>query len=163
MWSIVRRWAAAGALLAGIPALALPAGAARAQTAPASELVYAVYDGADAAASVYAGIKGKPPLPAAGSYAVVANDGGRMVVRERQASGLAQTAVLSGIIALLAPGADPSRAGGQPTPVDSLRAALRPGTSAILAIVDQQSAPAVAQALQETHPRQVLSQRVTTQ
>ncbi|HET7599423.1 MAG TPA: hypothetical protein VFK09_03990 [Gemmatimonadales bacterium] len=158
-----RPGAAAIVLVAAI-ILAAPGRAAGAQAAPPRELVYAVYDGVDAATSVYAGIKGKPPLPPTGSYAVVANDGsGQVVVLERQANGFAQTAVLSGIVALLSPGPDPNRAGAEPTPVDSLRAALSPGTSAILAIVDQQSAPAVAQTLQQTHPRQVLSQRVTTQ
>jgi hypothetical protein len=146
-------------------AIALPTpAAAQARPEPGQQLVYGIFDGPATAAQVFATVTAPgQPGAAGGAFAAVANEGkGEVTVQQRKSSGLAQTALLSGLIGLLGPqGAGP--AGGAPaggTAVDSLRSSLVPGTSAVVAIVDPAAAPAVASALQQAKPRRVMSERV---
>ncbi|HEX5386839.1 MAG TPA: hypothetical protein VFW66_09085 [Gemmatimonadales bacterium] len=135
---------------------------------PPQRLVYAVYDGAATATSVFGSIKAAQRAAGGlrGSYAVVRSlDTGRITVTERQAGTLGQTALLSGVVALLGPGNQPKaqKAGenaAQPAAVDSLRAALTPGTSAIVGVVNEPSAEAVAKRLREKNPRSIVNERV---
>lgn len=130
--------------------------------APAERLVSAVYDGENTALAVYEQVK--PGLPQAPdgrwAYAVVSKDrGGQIALHAREGGDLGHSALLSGIVALLGPQAAGGPAGGPV--VDSLRAALVPGTSAVLGIVPEGSADGVAGRLKQARARSVLSARVT--
>ncbi|HEU4649402.1 MAG TPA: hypothetical protein VFS33_10105 [Gemmatimonadales bacterium] len=163
----VRRTLAALAL--AVAAGSTPAAAKRlaAQGAPSQpqQLVYAIYDGTSTASRVFTAVTA-PGQPAAdGAVAAVANEGkGTVTVQQQKATGLAQTALLRGIIGLLGPqgGAAPGSAPIGGTAVDSLRSSLVPGTSAIVAIVSAPAAPAVTATLRQNRPRQVMSTRVAT-
>jgi hypothetical protein len=146
-----------------------PAAARRlaAQGAPSQpqQLVYGIYDGTSTASQVFGAVTAPGRPGADGAFAAVANDGkGTVTVQKQKTTELAQTALLSGIIGLLAPqgGATPGSPPIGGTAVDSLRNSLVPGTSAIVAIVSAPAAPAVTAALQQNKPRQVMSTRVAT-
>jgi NADPH-dependent ferric siderophore reductase len=137
--------------------------AAQAKPGQPQQLVYAIYDGTGTANQVFPTVTAPGQPGQGGAFAAIANEGkGGVTVQQSKASGLAQTALLSGIIGLLGPqgAAQPTGAAPTSTVVDSLRSSLVPGTSAIVAIVDEAPAPAVASLLQQAKPRQVMSARV---
>jgi hypothetical protein len=140
--------------------------AAQAKPAQPQQLVYAIYDGPGTASQVFPTVTAPGQAGATGAFAAVANEGkGAVTVQQQKASGLAQTALLSGIIGLLGPQGAAQPGGAAPaggTALDSLRSSLVPGTSALVAIVDEPAAPAVAATLQQAKPRQVMRARVAT-
>lgn len=96
-------------------------------------MVYGIYDGTSTASQVFAAVTAPGQPAAEGAVAAVANEGkGTVDVQQQRATGLAQTALLSGIIGLLGPqgGATPRSAPIGGTAVDSLRSSLVPGTLA---------------------------------
>jgi len=139
--------------------------AAQAQPSQPQQLVYGIYDGTATASQLFGTVTAPGQPGAGGAFAAVANEGkGTVAVQQQKANGFAQAALLSGIIGLLGPqgGAQPGATTAGGTAVDSLRSSLVPGTSALVAIVSAQAAPAVAAALQQGKPRQVMSTRVAT-
>jgi hypothetical protein len=153
--------AAAGIAPAGVAPVA-----AQAPQGQPQQLVYGIYDGTSTASRVFGTLTAPGQPGAGGAFAAIANEGkGTVDVQQQKSSGLAQTALLSGIIGLLGPqgAAQPggtAAAGG--TAVDSLRSSLVPGTSAVVAIVSEPAAPAVAAALQQGKPRRMMNARIAT-
>jgi hypothetical protein len=162
--STIRRTLAVIALAVaagGAPGTALRL-TAQAQPTQPQQLVYGIYDGTATASQLFGTVTAPGQPGADGAFAAVANEGkGNVAVHQQKTSGFAQAALLSGIIAMLGPqgGARPGTTVGG-TAVDSLRSSLVPGTSAVVAIVSAPAAPAVAAALQQGKPRQVMSTRV---
>ncbi|MGH7628206.1 MAG: hypothetical protein ACREOF_02230 [Gemmatimonadales bacterium] len=108
--------------------------------------------GQETAAGVFAGLGDALAADRSAAYAVVAKDlSGQIVVQERAGGSLGRSVLLGGLAALLGPGGGQGEAGN--TAVDSLRAALAPGSSAILALVDRGRMDAVTELLQPTSPR----------
>ncbi len=152
-------------LAAGLSSGTAPTLWAQGQPASPQQLVYAIYSDTSTAARIFPTVTAPgQPAAASGAFAAVTNQGqGQVTIQQRKSSGLAQTALLSGIIGLLGPQGAAQRGAGAPTggtAVDSLRSSLVPGTSAVVAIVDTAAAPAVAASLQQANPQRVMSERV---
>lgn len=117
------------ALAAGsTPAAAKRLSAQEASSQP-QQLVYGIYDGTSTASQVFAAVTAPGQPAAEGAVAAVANEGkGTVDVQQQRATGLAQTALLRGILGLLGPqgGATPGSAPIGGTAVDSLRSSLVP-------------------------------------
>ena len=130
-------WGRGAALLllagAGTP---LVARALEAQIQAASgQLVYAVYEGQEAAAATFGGLRESLAADRTGAYAVVARDlSGQIAVQEQVGGTLGRSVFLRGFTALLGPSGGQGEAGT--TVVDTVRAALAPGSSGIFALVD---------------------------
>ncbi len=120
--------------------------------APSGQLVYAVYEGQATAASAFAAVRDALAADQTAAYAVVAKDlSGQLAVQERAGGNLGRSVLLGGLAALLGPGGGQGESGT--SAADTLRAALAPGSSAILALVDMGRMDAVTAVLQPTGPR----------
>jgi hypothetical protein len=149
------RWGWRGALLAAGAGAALGAQGLEAQiAAPAGQLVYAVYDGPGTAAGALASLGESLASDRTGAYAVITRDAsGQIAVEEQPRGTLGRRVFLSGFGALLGPAAEES--GGGPPGLDTLRAALAPGRSGVLALVDPGKGDPLMAMLAPTNPRVV--------
>lgn len=146
-----RTRAAAMLALAGSGA-PLGTGGLKAQIqAPAGQLVYAVYQGRETAAGVFGRIEPALAADRSAAYAVVSKDlSGQVAIQKQLGGTLGRSAFLGGLVALLGPSGGQGEAGA--TGVDTLRAALAPGTSGIFALVDAGRMDAVTAMLQPSDP-----------
>jgi hypothetical protein len=139
-------------LVAGV-GTPLGARALEAQIQPASgQLVYAVYEGQEAAAATFGGLRGSLAADRTGAYAVVVKDlSGQITLQEQVGGTLGRSVFLRGFTALLGPSGGQGEAGT--TVVDSVRAALAPGSSGIFALVDAGWMETLRALLEPTGPR----------
>ncbi|MGH7516214.1 MAG: hypothetical protein ACREOC_01910 [Gemmatimonadales bacterium] len=148
-----RVWGRRAALLllagGGTP---LVARALNAQIQAASgQLVYAVYEGQEAAAATFGGLRGSLAADRNGAYAIVAKDlSGQITVQEQVGGTLGRSVFLRGFTALLGPSGGQGEAGT--SVVDTVRTALAPGSSGIFALVDAGWMETLRTLLEPTRP-----------
>jgi uncharacterized membrane protein len=171
----IRRWSAAAAVVV----TAGWCGVVRAeQTATPQTLVYAVYDNENTANDAFKAMQQSQREGAIhiDSFAVVSKDqNGRVHVQSNQKHGARAGAIVGALVGLLggpagvAVGAGAGGAIGYLTgeavgipqqDINSIKASLTPGTSAIIAVVDERWVADLERSLHEAQAKQVLDRRL---
>ena len=144
-----------GAALLTLAGATMPLGARALEAqiqAAAGQLVYAVYEGQEAAAATFGGLGESLAADRTGAYAVVVKDlSGQITVQEQVGGTLGRSVFLRGFAALLGPSGGQGEAGT--TVMDTVRAALAPGSSGIFALVDAGWMETLRALLEPTSPR----------
>jgi hypothetical protein len=145
-------WTGPAGLAAGVAALFAAAPLAAQIQAATGQFVYAIYDGQETARTAFDRLRDQAARDQTGAYAVVAkNLSGQVVLQEQVGGTLGRAVFLRGLTALLGPSTGQGEAGT--TGLDTLRAALTPGSSGIFALVDPGGADPVSALLGPTSPR----------
>jgi uncharacterized membrane protein len=155
-------------------------GLARAQTEAQQSLVLAVYDGEDGAGKAHQAMKEfqSEGMIRIDAFAVISKDAqGEVHVQSTQKRGAKAGAVIGALVGALggpAGAAAGTAAGGglgyltgdavgiPRDDIDTIKAALLPGTSALVAVVDERWAGALERAMKEAQAKQPLEHRMLT-
>ena len=128
-------WTGPAGLAAGVAALLAAAPLAAQIQAATGQFVYAIYDGQETGRTSFDRLREQVARDQTGAYAVVAKDlSGQVILQEQVGGALGRAVFLRGLTALLGPSTGQGEAGT--TGLDTLRAALTPGSSGIFALVD---------------------------
>jgi hypothetical protein len=146
-------WSRLAGAAFGVALLLVPTGRLPAQIQAATgQFVYAIYEGQETAASAFGGLRDLAGADQSGAYAVVVKDlNGQVAIGEQVGGTTARSAFLRGLTALLGPSGGQGETGT--TGLDTLRAALTPGSSGIFALVDPGGMEPVRALLEPTAPR----------
>jgi hypothetical protein len=146
-------WTWAPVALLSLASAGLSADRVEAQIPSATgQFIYAIYDGQQVADMAFGGLQDAVAADRSGAYAVVAKDfSGQVIMRQQVGGSVGRTVFLSGLMALLGPSGGQGEAGT--TGLDTVRAALTPGSSAILALVDPGQLEPLRTLLGPTNPR----------
>ncbi|HET8624618.1 MAG TPA: hypothetical protein VFM14_13730 [Gemmatimonadales bacterium] len=146
-------WTRLAGVGVGLAGWGLVAGPAAAQIQAATgQFMYAVYDGQRTAETAFGGLRDAAAADSSGAYAVVAKDlSGQVTIQEQLGGTLGRAVFLRGLTALLGPSGGQGDAGT--TGLDTLRAALTPGSSGIFALVDPGRMEPIRVLLESTSPR----------
>ena len=168
------RWRTVASLVVA-GGLAWAASTARAQEPEAASLVYAVYDNEGGAMNAFKAMQQaqKQQVIEMESYAVVSKDakGKVHVQRSNQKTGTIAGSVVGGLIGAIggpagsAAGGLMGRAAGEATgiPTEDIKAikdTLQPGSSALIAVVDERWVSDVSRSLHQTDARRVLDTKI---
>jgi uncharacterized membrane protein len=172
--SSVRWWISVLAGVAAIGSVRL----ARAEDAPPQSLVFAVYDGENTAKEAFAAMKSsqKQGVIHIDSYAVMSKDQkGHVHVKSTQKRHAGAGAIIGAMVGVLggpAGVAVGAAAGGgigyltgdavgiPKDTINQIKSSLTPGTSAIVAVVDEQWASDLKSSLQAAQAKQVLDSQI---
>jgi uncharacterized membrane protein len=173
-------WYASRIAVASAVAILGLSGIARAQTETPQSLILAVYDGEDGANNAYKAMKQsqKEGVIRIDSFAVVSKDPkGKVHVHSTQKRGAKAGAVIGALIGVLggpagvAIGAGAGGGLGYLTgeavgipqeDINTIKAALQPGTSALVAVVDDRWAADLERSMKETKAAQVLEHQIAS-
>ena len=145
-------WTGPAGLAAGVAALLAAAPLAAQIQAATGQCVYAIYDGQETGRTSFDRLREQVARDQTGAYAVVAKDlSGQVILQEQVGGALGRAVFLRGLTALLGPSTGQGEAGT--TGLDTLRAALTPGSSGIFALVDPGGADLIRALLEPTSPR----------
>src|SRR5262245_35646701 len=147
---------------------------------PSQTLVYAVYEGENTASDVFKTMKSNQSSTGERieSYAVVSRDlKGKVTIRDQRKRDAGVGAVLGGVIGLVggpvgvAAGAAAGGAVGYLTgdavgipkeKVESMKAALTPGSSALVAVLDDVWVADVEKDMNQAHAREVIASKIAS-
>jgi uncharacterized membrane protein len=157
------------------------AGAAHAQNATPQTLVFAVYDSPGAAQDTYNAMKQSQKQGVIGidSFAVVSKDDkGKVHVHSTQKRGAHAGAIIGALVGLIGGPAGAvvgagagggigfltgSAVGIPREDINAIKASLEPGTSAIVAVVDERWVGDLERSLHEAQAKQVLDRKIAGQ
>ena len=153
-------------------------GSAQAQTGGPQSLVFAAYDNPEGAQDAYKSMKEsqKQGVIHIEAFSVISKDDtGRVRVHSTQKRGARAGAIVGALVGAIAgPGGMVAGAGaggglgyltgsavGIPREdINAIKASLRPGTSALIAVVDERRVADLERSLHEAHAKQVLDRRL---
>jgi uncharacterized membrane protein len=176
----MKRWYQLGSFTAAAIGAALIGllGVARAADQAPQSLVFAVYDSEDGAANAYKAMKEsqKEGVIHVDSFAVISKDAkGKVHVHSTQKRGATAGAVIGALVGVLggpvgvAVGAGAggglgyltgSAVGIPKEDIDTIKASLEPGMSAVVAVIDERWAADLQRSMQEAQAKQVLEHRI---